>query len=111
MHDGLHSRMIRGAETLSEWERAGALAVVSIVPPWRDDPACPADLLEVHKEGDTLAGHGAAAGITWGCAPPSAPAVLTQYLRRTVMCGVVADMSYKNVQLGIQLQTSTIHTI
>lgn len=52
MHDGLHSRMIRGMETLSEWERTGALAVVSIVTPWRNDPA---NLLEVHKEGDQLA--------------------------------------------------------
>lgn len=54
--DGLHGGMVRRPHVLTQREGAGALAVVGVVPPRRDDPAGPADLLEVHGQGMPLAG-------------------------------------------------------
>lgn len=56
--DGLDGGVVGRPHVLAQGEGAGALAVVSVVPPRRHDPARPADLLEVHVEGEALAGRG-----------------------------------------------------
>lgn len=55
--DGLDSGVVGWPHVLTQGEGAGAFAVVSIVAPWRHDPARPADLLEVDVEGQALAGQ------------------------------------------------------
>lgn len=62
VHDGAHRGVVGGAEVPPQRERAGAFALVCIVTPGRDDPARPADLVEVDKEGNPPAGLGAAVG-------------------------------------------------
>lgn len=80
VHDGAHRGVVGGSEAPSQWERAGTLAVVGIVTPGRDDPARPADLLEVNKEWNPLAGLGGAVGQeSWRCT--SSPAAVLVVLR------------------------------
>lgn len=55
--DGLDSGVVGWLHVLTQGEGAGAFAVVSVVAPGRDDPARPADLLEVDVEGQALAGQ------------------------------------------------------
>lgn len=62
MHDGAHRGVVGRSEVSSQGERAGAFAVVGVVTPGRDDPAGPADLLEVNEEGNPAAGLGGAVG-------------------------------------------------
>lgn len=57
---GLDSGVVGRPHVLAQGEGAGALAVVSVVPARRHDPTRPADLLEVHVEGEALAGPGRA---------------------------------------------------
>ena len=56
VHDGLHGGVVGGAQALPEREGAGALAVVGVVAPRGYDPARPSDFLEVHEQGNPLAG-------------------------------------------------------
>lgn len=56
--DGLDGGVVGRPHVLAQGEGAGAFAVVGVVAPGRDDPARPADLLEVDVERQTLAGHG-----------------------------------------------------
>lgn len=63
MQDGAHRGVVGGPEAHPQRERAGASAVVGVVPAGRDDPAGPADLIEVNKEGNPPAGLGAGRGI------------------------------------------------
>ena len=61
--DGLHRGVVAGPHVLTQREGAGALAVVGVVATRRHDPARPADLLEVHVEGQALAGRRGPAGV------------------------------------------------
>lgn len=56
--DGLDGGVVGWPHVLTQGEGAGALAVVRVVTPGRDDPARPADLLEVDVERQALAGRG-----------------------------------------------------
>lgn len=81
VHDGAHRGVVGGPQVSAQGERAGALAVVGVVTPGRDDPAGPADLLEVDEERNPLAGLGGAAGQEgWSCA--SSPAAVLVVLGR-----------------------------
>lgn len=62
VHDGAHRGVVGGFEVSPQRERTRAGAVVSVVTAGGDDPAGPADLLEVNKEWNPLAGLGAVAG-------------------------------------------------
>lgn len=77
MHDGAYRGVVGRSEVSPQGERAGAFAVVCVVTPGRDDPARPADLLEVNEEGNPLAGLGVAVGQeTWrGTSSPAAVVV------------------------------------
>lgn len=69
--------MVGGSEVPPQRERTGAGAVVSVVTAGGDDPAGPADLLEVNEERNPLAGVGVAAGQEpWRCASGSAAAAV-----------------------------------
>lgn len=77
VHDGAHSGMVGGSEVAPQRERAGAGAVVSVVTAGGDDPARPADLLEVNKERNPLAGLGVVTGPDiWRCTAGSAAAIV-----------------------------------
>lgn len=62
VHDGAHCGMVGGSEVPPQRERTRAGTVVSVVTPGGDDPAGPADLLEVNEERNPLAGLGLAVG-------------------------------------------------
>lgn len=69
--------MVGGSEVAPQRERTGAGAVVSVVTTGGDDPARPADLLEVNKERNPLAGLGVVTGpYIWRCTAASATAVV-----------------------------------
>lgn len=73
VHDGAHRGVVGGSQAHPQREGAGASAVVGVVPAGRDDPARPADLIKVNKEGRPLAGLGTrAGGGVEGCTPPPA---------------------------------------
>lgn len=55
--DGLDGGVVGWPHVLTQRERAGAFAVVSVVAPGRHDPARPANLLKVHIQGLALAGQ------------------------------------------------------
>lgn len=77
VHDGAHCGVVGGSEVPPQRERTRAGTVVSIVTAGGDDPAGPADLLEVNEERNPLAGLGVAAGQhLWRCASGSAAAVV-----------------------------------
>lgn len=72
VHDGAHRGVVGGSEVPPQREGARAGAVVSVVAAGGDDPAGPADLLEVDEERNPLAGLGVTAGQEiWRCAPGS----------------------------------------
>ena len=56
VHDALYCGVVRRVLILTEWKRTDAAALVSVVALGRDDPAGPADLLEVDIHGVSLAG-------------------------------------------------------
>lgn len=62
VHDGAYRGVVGGSEVPPQRERAGALAVVGVVTAGGDDPAGPADLVEVDEEGHPVAGLGGSLG-------------------------------------------------
>lgn len=77
VHDGAHSGMVGGFEVPPQRKRTRTVAVVSIVTAGGDDPAGPADLLEVNEERKPLARLRAATGQElWRCASGSAAALV-----------------------------------
>lgn len=55
VHDRAHRGVVRGSDAHPQREGAGARAVVGVVAAGGDDPARPADLFEVHEQGNALA--------------------------------------------------------
>lgn len=55
VHQSLQDGVVGAVQTLAEWERTLAVAVVGHVPLWSDDPVLPAHVFKVDVEAASLA--------------------------------------------------------